>query len=310
LGVKFNRRILLFPLAYLIPFAHMSEALPKITVVTISYNQAQFLEQTILSVIGQTYPNLEYILIDGGSDDGSIAIIEKYKEHFSYWQSARDNGQSSAINTGFYHATGDVLCWLNSDDLFMPGTLLKIGEIFKDIRKPTIIFGNCIHFYENSAKTRGSDVVGNYQKYKLELTNYMIQPSCFWTKSTWQKVGNVNESYHFTMDWDWFIRAKQESVDFISVPDYLSLYRIHDAHKSGSGNDKRRKEIATLYRTYNNEKISKAFEKFDRYAAKSSFFHKVTYFSNHYNFTIVKRLLHFLFFSSISFSEYENITPR
>jgi glycosyltransferase involved in cell wall biosynthesis len=136
----------------------MSEQLPKITVVTPSYNQAQFLEQTILSVIGQEYPNLEYILMDGGSKDGSVEIIKKYEQHFTYWQSEKDNGQGAAINAGFAKATGDILCWLNSDDLFMPGTLLKIGRMFQNISEPTVIFGNCLHFHENSAKTRGSDV--------------------------------------------------------------------------------------------------------------------------------------------------------
>ena len=286
------------------------ETLPKITIITPSYNQAQFLEQTILSVIGQEYPNVEYILMDGGSSDGSIDIIKRYEKHFAYWQSEKDNGQSAAINAGFARATGDILCWLNSDDMFMPGALLKIGRLFNDVTKPTIFFGNCLHIYEKSAKTRGSDVVKDHQTLKLEITDYMIQPSCFWTKSTWEKVGPINESYHFVLDWDWFIRAKRSNVSFVPLPDYLSVYRIHDAHKSGSGNEKRHKEIAEMYKIYTNDKIMRAYVKWDKYCSKSLFFHNVIYASNHFNITILRRLIHLLFFNSISFEEYKNLTPR
>jgi glycosyltransferase involved in cell wall biosynthesis len=104
---------------------------PRVSIVTSSYNQDQFLEQTILSVIGQHYPNLEYIIIDGGSTDDSVNIIRKYEKYLKYWISEPDNGQSHAINKGFWVSTGEILAWINSDDLFLPGILL---EIFKDIK--------------------------------------------------------------------------------------------------------------------------------------------------------------------------------
>lgn len=285
----------------------MPEILPKITVVTPSYNQAKFLEQTILSVIGQEYPNLEYILMDGGSNDGSIDIIKNYEQHFTYWQSEKDNGQSAAINAGFARGTGDILCWLNSDDMFMPGALLKIGRIFKDITEPTIIFGNCLHFHENSSKTRGSDVVKSSEELELEICNYMIQPSSFWNQGAWEKTGRLNESYHYGMDWEWFVRAQIAGITFRPVKDYLSLYRIHEAHKSGIGGEKRDLEIVKMYETYTGEKLKKAFIKWSKYKNKFKWLGSIVYASNLYQLTFIIKIIWFLFFQNLSFKQFKNM---
>src|SRR5687768_13083798 len=104
---------------------------PKISIITPSYNQGRFIEETILSVINQNYPNLEYIIIDGGSTDNTVEIIRKYEQHLAYWVSEKDGGQSEAINKGFKKATGDIVCWINSDDFFMPGALSKVADCFE-----------------------------------------------------------------------------------------------------------------------------------------------------------------------------------
>ena len=289
----------------------MPELLPKITIVTPSYNQGAFIEQTILSVIYQGYDNIEYFILDGGSSDNTVEVIKKYETHIDYWHSKKDNGQSAAINEGFAKATGDILYWLNSDDILMPGTLLRIGNLFKDINAPTVIFGNCLHFHQtNFKKVRGSDVVDSKNKYKLSLHNYMIQPSAFWNRAAWVKAGVLNEELCYTMDWEWFIRAEKSGVAFIPINDYLSLFRLHEVHKTSvkGQNNVRDVELAKIYEMYNGETIKRAFIKLKRITNKSKFMHNVIYAANHFHLRFISRLLHMVLVPSISYDEYNSIS--
>ncbi|MGD0712122.1 MAG: glycosyltransferase family 2 protein, partial [Bacteroidales bacterium] len=200
--------------------------LPKISVVTPSYNQGQFLEQTILSVLGQNYPNLEYIIIDGGSTDNSVEIIKKYAKRIYYWVSEPDNSQSHAINKGFDKATGDILCWLNSDDIYMPNILQYVAKNI-NIDEAQILTGNCIHFSESETEgvtVQGCKTVQYFQEFDLLNADFITQPSTFWTRKVLEKVGKLNEQMHFVFDWDWFIRAKQAGVVFKPVSLTFSLY--------------------------------------------------------------------------------------
>ncbi len=224
---------------------------PKISIITPSYNQGEFIEETILSVLGQNYPNLEYIIIDGGSTDGTIEIIKKYEKNLSYWVSEKDLGQSHAINKGFERATGDLLAWLNSDDMYMPGTLLFIATNVTT-HLPAVYFGNCLHFKEsdNALISSGSDVVNAYQNTNLAYQDYIVQPSAFWTRSAWEKCGKLREDLHFGFDWEWFLRAKKMGVSFYSFAKCLSMYRLHNAHKTGRGGNERREELLRIYCEY------------------------------------------------------------
>jgi len=229
----------------------MHAAFPRISIVTPSFNQGEFIEETILSVLGQGYPNLEYIVIDGGSTDKTVEIIKKYESHITYWVSEKDNGQSHAINKGFSKATGDILGWLNSDDIYMPNCLAKVSTLMKS-NEAAILYGNCMHFKEHTEEliTWGSDVIGLSKATSLENIDFIIQPSTFWTKRTWNEVGSLMEDLGFAFDWEWFLRAKSRGVKFYNTSKCLSLYRIHDSQKSGVGVKKRQDEILDVYKKY------------------------------------------------------------
>jgi glycosyltransferase involved in cell wall biosynthesis len=224
---------------------------PKISIVTPTFNQGQFLEETILSVLGQDYPNLEYIIVDGGSTDNSVEIIRKYEGKLAWWTSEPDQGQSDAINKGFQKATGDILAWINSDDIYMPGTLKRIAaEVLE--HGEGIYFGECIHFRlnEEGLFSSGSEVEKNFRADLLHEYDYMIQPASFWTKGVWETTGEIRTDLQFGLDWEWFLRARNRGVKFIPVRKCLALYRLHDAHKTGLGGRKRQEEIYNIYKEY------------------------------------------------------------
>jgi glycosyltransferase involved in cell wall biosynthesis len=232
--------------------------LPKISVITPSYNQGQYLEETILSVLSQNYPNLEYIIIDGGSTDNSVEVIKKYASQITYWQSEKDKGQADAINKGFERATGDILCWLNSDDYYTPGTLQFVANTL-DCQKKEILFGEVNHYKESDGSYLMSNVSNKLKNYRLELYDYIIQPGSFWTRKTWEQTGVLNTELHFVFDWDWFLRAQQNQTKFTYTHRNMAVYRIHEAHKTGTGGEKRIKEIEYMLRAYSNEKILNAY---------------------------------------------------
>jgi glycosyltransferase involved in cell wall biosynthesis len=243
---------------------------PKVTVVTPSYNQGHFLEETILSVVGQQYPNLEYIVIDGGSTDSSVEILKKNEHHLTLWVSEKDRGQAHAINKGFARATGDILCWLNSDDVYLPGALNFIASRL-DPSRAALVFGNCFHFFEGKATSHGSDVVREHTRRDLRLTDYIVQPSSFWTRKVWEQTGELDESLTFGFDWDWFIRARQGGAEFTPVDKYLSDYRLHSDHKSGAGGERRLDELAAIYSRHAGTEYGRLFARCLEHRAKIAF---------------------------------------
>jgi glycosyltransferase involved in cell wall biosynthesis len=203
---------------------------PKISIITPSFNQGQYLEETILSVIEQKYSNLEYIIIDGGSTDNSVEVIKKYEKHISYWVSEKDSGQSEAINKGFKKATGEIIAWLNSDDLYCSNTLADIGKLFNDHQDATIIYGDVVNF-SNSGKELY--VVNQFEQFDFFSRVSIHQPSVFWRRSVFKEIGLLNESLHYCMDYDFWMRLffNYRSVKANAV---FSRFREHDHSKTNA----------------------------------------------------------------------------
>ena len=207
---------------------------PKISVVVPSYNQGQYLEETILSIINQQYPNLEVFVVDGGSKDNSVDIIKKYEQHLAWWVSEKDKGQSDAINKGFSRVTGDIVTWLCSDDLFTEGALKRVANIFHGLSDDIgLIYGGATLFGENmkSKETRGY-LDASVERYIAGQA--FPQPSAFFKRKYLQQAGNwVREDLHLGMDFDLFARLGCV-CEFHSVNEIFSLYRLHDASKTVS----------------------------------------------------------------------------
>ena len=204
---------------------------PKITLVTCSYNQGQFLEETIQSVLAQEYPNLEYIVIDGGSTDDSVAIIQRYEKHLAYWISEADRGQSDALCKGFDRGTGEIFGWLCSDDLLEPGALLEVGRLFSKREDLDVVFGDTIFIDAKGDVTRHYRTLPFRRWLLLNTSNYIPQPSTFWRAKIYRQAGGLDISRHVSMDPEMFLRFS-EFTHLHHVRRYWSRMRLYPEAKS------------------------------------------------------------------------------
>lgn len=208
-----------------------SAELPRITIVTPSYQQAQHLVETIESVVSQGYPNLEYIVIDGGSTDGSVEILRKYARHITYCVSERDEGQAHAIIKGFNRASGKVLAWLNSDDTYEPNALFRVGEYYLENPDIGLLYGDY-----NLIDSSGSTLeIKKQPSFDLGIAKYAYmtipQQAAFWRSDVYHAVGGVNSKFQFAMDYDLFLRMAQISR-FHHIPVPLANFRMHPRSKT------------------------------------------------------------------------------
>ena len=223
---------------------------PRITVVTPSFNQGQFLEATIRSVLHQQYPNLEYVIVDGGSTDGTLDIIRRYESWLAGWSSAPDDGPAQAINRGLARATGDILCWLNADDLYLPGALWSVAEVFARRPEAALIYGEGWYIDEAGERIEPCRFVRRrFDRRYLVNRDPILQPAAFWRRELWQATGPLDESLRWVFDWEWFIRAHAPGL-FVYLPRELALYRIQPTALTRTGGLPRQLEHGRVTRRY------------------------------------------------------------
>jgi glycosyltransferase involved in cell wall biosynthesis len=205
--------------------------LPRITVVTPSFNQAAFLEKTILSVLNQGYPNLEYIIVDGGSTDESVEIIRRYEDRLSWWVSEPDEGQAQAINKGLKRATGDWVAWQNSDDLYYPGVFHELARAAAKFPKAGLIIGDVRLIDEQDIAFREMRYVTPNYKALIAEGMVLTNQAAFWRRQANTELGLLNENLHCSFDYEWFLRLAQH-VEGAHVKRLWGGLRFHDATKS------------------------------------------------------------------------------
>jgi glycosyltransferase involved in cell wall biosynthesis len=203
---------------------------PKISIITPSYNQSQFLEKTILSVLNQNYPNLDYIVIDGGSMDESVDIIRKYEDYLSFWISEKDDGQADAINRGFKLAQGDLIAWQNSDDIYLPNSFLEVATTVKNNPAVDLVFGNILLIDK-------SDLVIKEMRFVPFLVDHLLyagwnlsSQAAFWSRRLMNAAGPLKNT-DVLFDFDWFIRLGGISRKVKFKRKFLGCYRIHGKSK-------------------------------------------------------------------------------
>ncbi|HBR16176.1 MAG: hypothetical protein A3G39_09695 [Deltaproteobacteria bacterium RIFCSPLOWO2_12_FULL_43_16] len=232
---------------------------PLVSIITPSYNQGVFIEETIKSVLSQDYPNIEYIVVDGGSMDNTVEILKKYEGRLR-WISEKDRGQSDAINKGFRMSKGEILAWLNSDDTFLPGAVRKMAEAFNFSPDAGMIYAGG-YYTDEKGNIVDSHPPEPFDREKLASSGFIFQPSTFFRREAFFGAGGLDESLHYTMDHDlWLKICSKHKVGHIE--EFLSTYRIHGESKTMA--ERNRLEFAeeslkTIFRHYRRAPINRVY---------------------------------------------------
>ncbi len=213
---------------------HALPVYPRISIATPSYQQGNFIERTIQSVFDQSYPSLQYFIQDGGSRDSTVEVLKRYEDKLSGWKSEKDSGQSQAINLGLAHADGEIMAWLNSDDLLLPGALHAVADYFNRHPNVDVVYGNRLLIDENDMEI-GRWILPGHNSEALSWADYVPQETMFWRRRIWEKVGGkIDESFRFAMDWDLLVRFRDAGARFGHIPKFLGAFRIHEHQKTSA----------------------------------------------------------------------------
>jgi len=210
---------------------------PSISIVTPSYEQGRFLGRTINSVVSQNYPRLEYFVQDGGSTDATREILERFDDSLSGWVSEPDGGQADAINRGFARTSGEVMAYLNSDDLLLPGSLAYVAGYFSAHPDVDAVYGQRVLIDEHDRQI-GVWVLPPHDDQTLTVADYVPQETLFWRRSLWERAGaHIDESFKFAVDWDLLLRFREAGARVVRLPRFLGAFRVHDEQKTGNEDD-------------------------------------------------------------------------
>lgn len=211
----------------------LTKSTPLVAIVTPSYNQGAYIKRTIDSVLDQGYPNLEYIVQDGNSTDQTVEILHGYEKALC-WESKKDHGQGNAINLGFKKTSGEIMAYLNSDDLLLPGTLNYVVDYFNLHPEVDVVYGHRIIIDENDCEI-GRWILPPHNNEILSWADYIPQETLFWRRRIWDKVdGTIDESFQFALDWDLLIRFRNAGAKFHRLPRFLGAFRVHQNQKTSS----------------------------------------------------------------------------
>lgn len=223
---------------------------PLVSIVVPSYNQAPFLEQCLCSILDQDYSNIEILVIDGGSTDGSVEIIRRYQDRLAYWVSEPDNGQSHAINKGFHRTQGDIVAWLNSDDVYFPGSVSLAVLRFQENTNLALFYGYCVFIDERGGFIRYFTETEPWDRSRLlNYSDFIMQPTTFFSKGKLLQVGLLDETLHYGMDWDlWCKLAAVGDVHF--EREVIAANREYGSTKTSSGSWRRLGELLRIQRRH------------------------------------------------------------
>jgi glycosyltransferase involved in cell wall biosynthesis len=220
-----------------LPKARLPDSrLPRIGIVTPSRNQGDYLESTLRSVLDQGYPQLDYVVQDGGSTDASPEIIARHASRLAHWESAPDRGQTEAISKGFARIAGrlgpgDAMAWLNSDDILAPGALRYVGEYLEGHPDVDALYGHRM-IIDDQAREIGRWIMPRHDPRVIGWVDYVPQETLFWRKRAWDRVGGLDPAFQFAMDWDLLARFTQAGLRIVRVPRFLGGFRVHEAQKT------------------------------------------------------------------------------
>lgn len=228
----------------------MNSDLIKISVVVPSYNQVAYLEQCLTSLVMQNCPNLEIVVMDGGSTDGSVAIIKQYEKHLHYWQSQPDGGQTQAITDGFQHTSGDYLTWLNSDDILLPESIKFHHRTILNSPEADVFYGNHVVIDSNDAVVERYRHPTYFRRLAWLTSPYIAQPGTVFTRRIWEQVGGADVEMHCAFDYDLWYRFMLAEAQFVHVGGFVSGFRRHPETKGATWLQKYAEEHAIIRQRY------------------------------------------------------------